>query len=161
MIWCNLLLINENSGDDLLQIAIKEWKFQSFLLRFFFPKWSCSKETNTILSRQKRLNLNHNTFRRRHRDKTQNTKMYYYYKDIYDAFAFFWFKHDKVMAQNALYQNSLCRIKIFINSIKNYLLIKNLIVWLDPNLTACTIQVEFDDFFFTYFLEEFSLWKHL
>ena len=45
--------------------------------------------------------------------------------------------------------------------IKNYLLIKNSIVWLDPNLTACAVQFEFDDFFFTYFLGVIGLWKHI
>ena len=88
-------------------------KIPESVITIFFSKWSCSKKVNTILTLQQRLN--HNTFQRRPRDKIQSTKMYYYCQDIYDAFPFFWFKHDKVLAQNALYQNSFCSIRMYIN----------------------------------------------
>ena len=134
-------------------------KIPEFVITIYFSKWSCSKKISTTLFLKKRLN--HSTFSRKPRDKIQSTKEHYYYKDISDAFPFFWFKHGKVMAKNVLHQNSFSRIRMFIDSIKNYLLIKNSIVWLDPNLTACTIQFELDDFFFAYFLGVFSWWKHL
>ena len=57
-----MLLKNENSGDHLMQFAIKEWKFRSLLLRFIFQNevvqrkkvqlYLLKKDWTTILSRE-------------------------------------------------------------------------------------------------------------